>query len=205
MEGAISMPTYLYVKTHNKTGLKYLGKTIQNPYKYKGSGIYWCRHLSKHGNDVTTEILKECQTNNDVKYWGQYYSDLWNVVVDDAWANLKPETGDGGSGKMLSSTKEKIKQYQKSKTWTKKAIQTRLDNCLKAANARKGKSWTNSKRQSTLNTYIQKNLTIALQIISLHDAGLNNLQISKRLNISWAKVKYSLQHRKDFESCKLTH
>ena len=199
------MPTYLYVKTHNKTGLKYLGKTIQNPYKYKGSGIYWCRHLSKHGNDVTTEILKECQTNNDVKYWGQYYSDLWNVVDDDAWANLKPEIGDGGSGKMLSSTKEKIKQYQKSKTWTKKAIQTRLDNCLKAANARKGKSWTNAKRQSTLNTYIQKNLTIALQIISLHDTGLNNLQISKRLNISWDKVKYSLQHRKDFESCKLTH
>jgi hypothetical protein len=106
---------------------------------------------------------------------------------------------------MLSSTKEKIKQYQKSKTWTKKAIQTRLDNCLKAANARKGKSWTNSKRQSTLNTYIQKNLTIALQIISLHDTGLNNLQISKQLNITWDKVKYSLQHRKDFESCKLTH
>ena len=106
------MSTYLYVKTHNKTGLKYLGKTIQNPYKYKGSGVYWCRHLSKHGNDVTTEILKECQNDDEVKYWGQYYSDLWNVVDDNAWANLKPETGEGGSGIMTASTKEKIKQYK---------------------------------------------------------------------------------------------
>ena len=36
---------YLYVKTHNKSGLKYLGKTIQNPFKYKGSGTYWLRHI----------------------------------------------------------------------------------------------------------------------------------------------------------------
>ena len=199
------MSTYLYVKTHNKTGLKYLGKTIQNPYKYKGSGIHWCRHLSKHGNDVTTEILKECQTNDEVKYWGQYYSDLWNVVNDNIWANLKPETGDGGFGEMSASTKAKIKQYQESKIWTEKATQSRLDNCLKNAAARKGQPWTDKKRQSTLTTYLGKNLDIALQIIALHDAGLNNLQISKKLNITWDKVKYSLLHRSNFESYRLTH
>jgi hypothetical protein len=193
------MSTYLYVKTHNRTGLKYLGKTIQNPYKYKGSGVYWRRHLSKHGNDVTTEILKECQTNDEVKYWGQYYSNLWNVVDDTAWANLKPETGEGGSGKMTTITKGKITEYQKTKTWTKKAIQTRLENCLKNAKERKGKTWTTEHRQSRLKTYIEKNLAIALQIINLHDAGLNKLQISKRLSVSWDKVKYSLQNREDFE------
>ena len=95
---------------------------------------------------------------------------------------------------------EKIKQYQESKIWTKKAIQTRLENCLKNAEARKGKSWNDKKRQSTLNTYLEKNLDIALQIIALHDAGLNNLQISKKLEISWEKVKYSMQHRTDFEA-----
>ena len=95
---------------------------------------------------------------------------------------------------------EKIKQYQKSKIWTEKATQSRLDNCLKAANARRGKSWTNAKSQSTLNTYIKKNLDIALQIISLHNEGMNNLQISKKLEISWDKVKYSLQHQLDFET-----
>lgn len=95
---------------------------------------------------------------------------------------------------------EKIKQYQESKIWTKKAIQTRLENCLKNAEARKGKPWNDKKRQSTLNTYLEKNLDIALQIIALHDAGLNNLQISKKLEISWEKVKYSMQHRTDFEA-----
>ena len=39
------MIIYLYLKQHNITGLKYFGKTEQNPYKYKGSGIYWLRHL----------------------------------------------------------------------------------------------------------------------------------------------------------------
>ena len=194
------MCTYLYVKTHNKTGLKYLGKTIQNPYKYKGSGIYWRRHLSQHGNDVTTKILKECQTNDEIKYWGQYYSDLWNVVNDNTWANLKPETGEGGSGKMSILTKEKIKHYQKSKVWTEKAVKSRLTNCLKNAALRKGKPWDNKKRRSTLNTYLEKNLELALKIIDLHDTGLNNLQISKKLNITWDKVKYSLLHRVDFES-----
>jgi hypothetical protein len=99
----------------------------------------------------------------------------------------------------------KIKQYQKSKIWTEKAIQTRLDNCLKNAAARKGQPWTNKKRQSTLNTYLQKNLNIAIEIIALHDSGMNNLQISKQLNVSWEKVKYSLQHREDFETYRLSH
>jgi hypothetical protein len=87
---------YLYVKTHNNTGLKYLGKTKRDPFQYLGSGVHWTRHLRKYGNDVTTEILKECHSNDELKYWGLYYSELWNVVGDDSWANLKPECGDGG-------------------------------------------------------------------------------------------------------------
>ena len=99
----------------------------------------------------------------------------------------------------------KIKQYQKSKVWTEKAIQTRLDNCLKSAAARKGKTWSKEHRTSRLTIYLQKNLDIAMEIIDLHDRGLNNLQISKQLNVSWEKVKYSLQHREDFETYKLSH
>ena len=95
----ISMITYLYVKTHTITGLKYLGKTIEkDPHKYPGSGKYWRLHLKKHGKHYTTEILKECQHPAMVEYWGQYYSDLWNIVDSDEWANLKPEAGDGGKG-----------------------------------------------------------------------------------------------------------
>jgi len=88
---------YLYVKTHTVTGLKYLGYTGKSdPFKYKGSGQYWLKHLRVHGNDYNTEILKECSDKQEVKYWGTYYSDLWDVVDSNEWANLKPETGYGG-------------------------------------------------------------------------------------------------------------
>ncbi len=91
------MTIYLYKKTHNKTGLQYLGKTKStDPHKYQGSGKRWCHHIKKHGYDVTTEILKECQTNEELREWGKYYSELWDVVNDDNWANLKLEEGDGG-------------------------------------------------------------------------------------------------------------
>ena len=100
------MCIYLYVKTHRKTGLKYLGKTsAKNPHAYKGSGVYWRSHLSKHGNDVETTILKECQTNHEVTQWGLYYSNLWNVVSSDEWANLTEESGAGGNNGIVWTEK----------------------------------------------------------------------------------------------------
>jgi hypothetical protein len=101
------MTIYLYKKTHNVTGLHYLGKTIKDPFTYKGSGIYWTRHLEKYGNTVSTLILKECETNEELGYWGLYYSELWDIVESDEWANLMPETGDGGD---TSNTPNYIKQ-----------------------------------------------------------------------------------------------
>lgn len=62
------MITYLYVKTHNVTGLKYLGKTTkQDPHKYSGSGKHWMRHLKVHGYDCTTTILKECTNKHSLE------------------------------------------------------------------------------------------------------------------------------------------
>ena len=91
------MTIYLYKKTHNVTGLKYLGQTKkQDPYSYLGSGKYWRLHIAKHGYDVTTEILRECESMEEVEQWGKYYSNLWNVVRSDEWANLKPEAGEHG-------------------------------------------------------------------------------------------------------------
>lgn len=87
---------YLYIKTHNKTGLKYLGKTKKNPYEYKGSGVYWKRHIKKHGYDVTTKILAECNSEEEIKKLGLYYSDLYSVVESNEWANLMEENGIGG-------------------------------------------------------------------------------------------------------------
>lgn len=71
---------YLYLKTHNVTGLKYFGMTTQNPYKYMGSGLRWRNHISKHGNNVSTEILFESNSIEKIKEYGIKYS-LDNQIV----------------------------------------------------------------------------------------------------------------------------
>jgi hypothetical protein len=100
LEGAISMIIYyLMIKTHTKTGLKYLCQTKRkDPFKYTGSGLYWGAHLNKHGTDITTVILQKCYSKTSLKSWGLFYSKLWDVVKSKQWANLKPEEGQGGWG-----------------------------------------------------------------------------------------------------------
>ena len=115
------MTIYLYVKTHNETGLKYLGKTVaKDPHKYPGSGVYWRRHLDKHGYTYTTEILKECQTNAELAAWGEYYSRLWDVAESNEWANLTPESGAGAD----SETQKKI--------WADPDLRKRLSEKMKS-------------------------------------------------------------------------
>lgn len=90
-------PTYLYIKTHNVTKLKYFGKTTKDPAKYPGSGKYWSRHLLKHGNDVTTEILGVFESKEEIEQVALEFSKKNNIVESADWANLKDENGlDGG-------------------------------------------------------------------------------------------------------------
>lgn len=88
---------YLYVKSHNVTGLKYFGKTIQNPFKYKGSGKHWVRHIKKHGYDVTTEIVGQFETEEEAKEFALSFSKENDIVESNSWANLKEENGLDGS------------------------------------------------------------------------------------------------------------
>jgi hypothetical protein len=91
----ISMNIYLYKKTHRKTRLQYLGITTRSdPHVYSGSGVYWTRHLKEHGYDFDTEILLETSSKEELKEVGLYYSNLWNIVESDSWANLMPEAGE---------------------------------------------------------------------------------------------------------------
>lgn len=116
------MTIYLYIKTHRITGMRYFGKTKDDPYKYKGSGKYWKRHISTHGYDCETEIIRECQTNSEVAEWGKYYSALWNIVESDNWANLKPEGGDGGE---TPGSSKRMSEMRKGKApWNKGIPQT---------------------------------------------------------------------------------
>jgi hypothetical protein len=137
------MTIYLYKKTHLNTGLKYLGKTIaKDPYAYPGSGVYWTRHLEVHGNTVETEILRECETEEELKFWGQYYSKLWNVVESKEWANLIEEAGPGGF--WSKESKEKLSQSKKQALakLSAKEKTDRIKNSCSSPN-----SWTQERRQ----------------------------------------------------------
>lgn len=114
---------YIYVKSHSVTGLKYLGYTsAKDPHKYPGSGKYWVRHLKKHGYNYTTEILKECDSKDEVLRCGLYYSSLWNVVLDSNWANLTEERGHGGNLTEFWSNTSQLKNKEARDAWTLKTL-----------------------------------------------------------------------------------
>lgn len=122
----MSNTIYLYLKTHNVTGLKYLGKTeASDPHQYSGSGMYWLRHLEKHGKDVRTEILFETSDKELFKEVALEYSHRLNVVESNEYANLVHECGDGGCnnlGRTLSDEWKKnignsVSQTKNSKEW----------------------------------------------------------------------------------------
>lgn len=89
---------YLYLKIHNKTNLKYLGYTKNDPFKYKGSGIYWNKHLSKYGNDVTTKILLKTDNFDELSDTGLFFSKIYNIVESKEFANLCEEDGNKNYG-----------------------------------------------------------------------------------------------------------
>lgn len=138
-------PTYLYVKTHNITGLKYFGKTIQDPFKYKGSGKYWQRHIQKYGYDVNTHIIGYYTDENECTRIALEFSDKHHIVESKNWANLMPENGicgglqhnSGENFKLLNSKPRPISQKRKISNSLKGIIHSPESN-LKRAESNKG-------------------------------------------------------------------
>jgi len=88
------IPTWLMVKQHRITGLKYFCKTIKkDPYKYKGSGIRWCNHLKKHGRNVDTLWCMLFYNKEELVEYAINFSKENNIVESDEWANLVIEDG----------------------------------------------------------------------------------------------------------------
>ena len=123
----MSQITHLYIKTHNVTGLKYFGKTQQDPFKYSGSGKYWKLHLKKYGYNISTKVVASFKENefDELVEFSLFFSEFYNIVESNEWANLMPENGVDGGGvgknnpmygkKHSEETKQKIKE--KKKNW----------------------------------------------------------------------------------------
>jgi hypothetical protein len=88
--------TYLYIKEHNVTGLRYFGKTVRDPNKYHGSGSYWKKHIAKHGKDIKTVWTKQFDDLVECEEFALAFSDLFDIVESSEWANLIAEDSKGG-------------------------------------------------------------------------------------------------------------
>lgn len=145
------MIIYLYVKTHLKTGIKYLGKTILDPHEYLGSGIDWKKLLKEHGHEHSTEIIRECHSKEELNEWGRHYSSLWDVANSSEWANRIPETGGGScskeSAEKISAKLKGRKKPPRSKEHTEKI----------AAKRRGVPNPRSPEHQQSLNESIKKN------------------------------------------------
>lgn len=117
---SIYKPTWLYVKKHKITGLKYFGKTIScDPHKYKGSGTRWIRHLNKHGYDHVETIWTQLfESKEELQEFATAFSEIFDIVNANDWANLCPETGIDGGYRQNNHLKEWNKR-PKTETWTK--------------------------------------------------------------------------------------
>ena len=99
------MITYLYHKKHAKTGLNYFGKTIKNPYKYHGSGVYWKRHLKQHGKEIITIQVWEFTDLNECQTFALDFSIKNNIVNSTEWANCVLENGVDGQSPGFKNAK----------------------------------------------------------------------------------------------------
>lgn len=92
---------YLMIKEIEQTGLKYLCKRKQckdltEHLRYKGSGKLWRRILKAHPEYTIKTTVIGLYNKQDLKKYGTYYSNLYDIVKSEDWANLIPEVGDGG-------------------------------------------------------------------------------------------------------------
>ena len=92
-------PTWLYVKCHRLTGLKYFGKTVRDPKKYIGSGRYWKKHIKTHGRDIETVWCELFTDRSSLVEFAELFSEFYNIVQETdsngkkCWANEIPENG----------------------------------------------------------------------------------------------------------------
>lgn len=159
---------YLYVKTHNKTGLKYFGKTTnEDPSSYKGSGKYWTKHLKKNGYDFSTEIIAEFD-DEDIEKCTKFaieYSIAHDIVNSEEWANLCEENGLDGAPKghiTSEETKNKISKSLIGKSFKKSKYEIKENREIR------------SKRQSaiTKNTFWVNNGEISKRVREIEDGWI---------------------------------
>lgn len=187
----------LYIATHNKTGLRYFGKTTRYftvqelQENYHGSGVHWNNHLKIHGDDVTMEIYKICSLNEDeqdyVKPIALKFSEENNIVNDyHNWANQIPEDGLAGGGLTVDQlTEEQRKRLSDAKVgvnnpmYGKKLSSSHRE---KIGNSNRGKKRSEEFSEKQRNRKGEKRSAETCANISKSKSGEKNPLFGKKLS-----------------------
>lgn len=197
-------PIYLYIKTHKITGIKYFGKTTKdNPVNYRGSGVYWRRHISKYGNHVETEILGIFTNIDDCKKFALNFSKENDIVKSEKWANLKEENGSDGSpiGIVFSEKhKKNISKSRMGKCYNSFTPETRS----KMSRAASKRSLTNNPFAGERGSLLAKNRNKRLTIEGKHNFQITDMvfvidKFGKSSRISKNEYRAQLGNKKDWE------
>ena len=84
---------------------------------------------------------------------------LYKEALDNYWTDEKrKEHADKIRPTVIGrKLKESSKEKLRNKVWSEKALENRLNNCLKSAESRKGSSWSDEQHELKFQQYIKKN------------------------------------------------
>ena len=122
---------------------------------------------------------------------------LYKEALDNYWTDEKrKEHADKIRPTVIGrKLKESSKEKLRNKVWSEKALENRLNNCLKSAESRKGSSWSDEQHELKFRQYIKKNNHLFTQVFELYDSGMNIRQISLNIAVSWDRGKYIMDNR----------
>jgi len=144
-------PTYLYIKQHSITGLKYFGKTTGNPYKYNGSGKRWKSHIKVHGKKhIKTIWVSEVYTDTSITEFALKFSIENDIVNSKEWANLIMENGLDGCPFGEKHTEETKAKQSASKKGKKRGPHTEETKAKQSASAKGKKRSEESKAKQSV-------------------------------------------------------
>lgn len=171
--------------------LNYLGITQKDPFKYRGSGIYWKKHLKAHkikNSEIKTITLCKTSDINVLIEKSKYFSELFDVVKSKNWANLTPETGDNSilgyrfsdeSKKRMSESRKGQLVGEKNPMFGKKVSQETRDKISKSNTGQKRTDETKNKIRVNLtgnkNTLGYKHSNETKNKISSSNTGKHNI------------------------------
>jgi len=195
----------LYIATHNKTGMKYFGKTTRyftqedlQKY-YHGSGVKWNEHLIEFGDDVTMKVygiysLDE-KAKDYVKPVALEYSEKHSIVESRGFANRMPEDGLQGNwhgylktNEELRISKIKEKKTKQSKEWQEKVWLPRMKEKQELMNS---KEWLETKGKEKLRN-MEKHYLNNCKHYDLYNALTDTLMENDITPRDFAKYSQSL-------------